>query len=156
MVLQVPIKVTMYTDSFITKNDPSHTLIVIEENENTQASKLLTPPLSIEDLNIPVGAVIPPDLPKMFLDLLVPVQGLKNKKLPYDCSLCGDGFATWNSLIIHNKSHRHPACLACGIVVSSISKLVTHTTHCHSRNPVVVTSKYGRSRPVKSYLATLK
>lgn len=151
---------TMYTENIVgnATEIPQSLLVIDSHNIETKPSQLqlLTPPLSCSDLNIPNGTVVPPDLPKMFLDLLVPVQGLKSKKLPYDCSLCGDRFATWNSLVTHNKSHRRPACLACGSILPSASKLASHKAYCQGNSDaVVITSKYGRSRPVKSYLAKL-
>ncbi|XP_073976615.1 uncharacterized protein isoform X2 [Rhodnius prolixus] len=141
---------------------------------------ILTPPPSVDQEKSQLGKDIPPHLPKMFLDLLEPVQGLRIHKLDFVCPICTERFATTSSLDTHNKSHFRPACLKChrrfptanamfkhrrsnsctGTNVSSIADdNIHHDGEVEDEevvdeepNTVFVTSKYGRARNVKSFI----
>ncbi|XP_014258332.1 uncharacterized protein LOC106671886 isoform X2 [Cimex lectularius] len=113
--------------------------------------EILTPPPSCEEQCM-TAKEPPPDLPKMFLDLLEPVQGLRPRKLEFTCPVCSLRLASHNSLVTHNKTHGRPACLHCLKRFPSHSLMARHSQNCRQVQTVMVTSKYGRSRNVRCYL----
>ncbi|KAK9501143.1 hypothetical protein O3M35_002239 [Rhynocoris fuscipes] len=138
---------------------------------------ILTPPPSVDQEKWLPSKEIPPNLPRLFIDLLEPVQGVRTRKLDYECRICSERFATRSSLDTHNKSHTKPACLKCYRRFPNASAMFKHrrqSSCCKSEystqnnnktitvndqeedvdepKNVFVTSKYGRARNVKSFV----
>lgn len=105
----------------------------------SQAFPLPNPvPLTKDMQNIFAGVGAPTvDLWTLYQPVvLIETVRLFNKKKPYTCGKCGQGFMTKASVISHQSSHvtdKISGCIGCGLLLSS-KKLVPRFHVCNSRN----------------------
>lgn len=104
-----------------------------------QASPLTnTVPLTTDMQNIFAGVGAPTvDLWTLYQPVvLIETVRMFNKKKPYTCGKCGQGFMTKTSVMSHQSSHvtdKISGCIGCGLLLSS-KKLVPRFHVCNSHN----------------------
>lgn len=105
----------------------------------SQASSLPNPiPLTTDMQDIFAGVGAPTvDLWTLYQPVvLIQTARMFNRKKPYTCGKCGQGFMTKTSVISHQSSHvtdKISGCIGCGLLLSS-KKLVPRFHVCNSRN----------------------